>query len=145
MAGHVEGQTNDRVDIICLLKFRKSLTDEALTVRVIVPLTFKKDDKKLVHQEKLTIAKDGEKRLRLGNLAITKPGAPFACHSIWGETIGTKDLDAGQHAIYASKNLIEIAVGVQTYRIYAHVLDTQRKEQAYVYLLPESDLPDFKN
>ena len=59
MAGHVEGQTNDRVDIICLLKFRKSLTDEALTVRVIVPLTFKKDDKKLVHQEKLTIAKDG--------------------------------------------------------------------------------------
>ena len=42
MAGHVEGQTNDRVDIICLLKFRKSLTDEALTVRVIVPLTFKK-------------------------------------------------------------------------------------------------------
>ncbi len=71
--------------------------------------------------------------------------AAFACHSVWGEAIGGKDLALEQHPIYASRNIVEISVASQTYRIYTHVLDTHRKEHAYVYLLTEDDLPDFSN
>ncbi len=143
-AGHIQNGM-ERVDIMCLLKFRRDIKNALLVVRVIVPLSFNEPDIKVIHQERLDIAGNGEKRLRLGNIAITRPGYEFARHSVWGEAIGGKDIALGQHTIYASKNIIEISIGSQTYRIYAHVLDVSRKEQSHIYLLTQDQLPEFKN
>ena len=139
-AAHLDNP--ERVDILCHLKFIKDFRGK-LIVRVIVPLADREPDIKVVHQEQIDIPKDGEKRLRLGSISITKPGDAFARHSLWGEILGEKDLKG--HAIYASRNIIEIVAGPQTFRIYAHVLDTVRKEHERIYLLRENELPEFYN
>ena len=132
----------ERIDIVCLMKFRKRF-DGLLTVRVVVPLAGRDSDIKLIHKERIDIADGEEKRLRLGSISITKPGDAFARHSLWGEKLGVQDVNG--HPIYAVRNIIEISVGPQTFRVYAHVLDATRKEQSHVYLLKENELPDFHN
>jgi hypothetical protein len=144
-ASHVEKDNKERVDIFCRLKFRKTIDEALLTVRVIVPLPYREADVKLIHREKVSVAAEGEKTLRLGNIAIATAGQDFTCHSVWGDAIGGRDIAPGQYPIYASRNIIEISIASQTYQIYAHVLDVSRKEHAYVYLLTENDLPEFSN
>jgi hypothetical protein len=139
-AAHLEDP--ERVDILCVLTFRKDVND-VLSVRVVVPLLGRESDVKLVHREEVNVSKNEERRLRLGSIAITKPGDAFARHSVWGEKLGEKDLKG--HAIYASRNIIEISLGPQIFRIYAHILDVARKEQSHIYLLSEDELPEFRN
>lgn len=145
VASHYDEPHELRIEIHCLTQFRRSVRNETLAVRVRVPLSFRPDDVRLVHQEQITIAKDGQKRIRLGTMSITKPGAPHANHSLWGEVIGTPDLLPGQHSMFASRNIVEIQVASQIYRVYIHILDKQRREQEHMYILREDELPAFSN
>ncbi len=136
----------ERVDIYCFLKFRKDIRDQLLTVRVILTLSFKDDEARVVYQERISVAAGTEKRLRIGSISIARPGDPYARHDLWGAEIGEKDVrDANLMMCPYSRNIVEISLPGQTYRVFAQLLNESREEQRRVYLLPEEHLPGFKN
>ena len=142
-AGHCQSPP-EHIELICLIKFRKTLENALFTVRVITPYPTREDDIKITHSESLDLVKNSLKNIRLGSLAITNRGDSYACHSVWGGKIGGKDLEQGQHSIIGqSRVIIEVSVNHQTYRIYAHILDSNRKESASVYLLTQDQFPSL--
>ena len=142
-AGHHQW-TPEHIELVCILKFRKEITKARLTVCVVTPFPTKDADKKISHNETIDLVKDSTKRLILGNIAITRAGDPYACHSVWGEKVGSKDLEGGQLPITGlSRVTLEVSVNHQTYRIYAHILDANREESSKIYLLTEDQFPSL--
>jgi hypothetical protein len=142
-AGHCQ-TTPERIELICIIKFRKTIKNALLNVRVITPYPSRDNDIKITHSESIDLVKDSQKNIKLGSVAITNEGDSHACHSVWGEKLGGKDLEQGQHSIIGqSRVIIEVSVNHQTYRIYAHILDPNRKESSSVYLLTQDQFPSL--
>jgi|GEM_PF-3035468 len=138
---HIQGPP-ERVDINCVIKFKKNIADEYLTVRVVLPLPARKSRVQVIHHQKIiSAAKDSIKHLRLGSISITRPHDPFARHSIWGEILGEQDLKNGEVPIIQAKQMLEIQLGAYIYRVYVDVLQSSREENAYIHLLSEEDFP----
>jgi hypothetical protein len=132
----------DRIAIWCLLQFCKDLGPLDLIVRVTTLLAAGRTTR-VVHTEKLgSPSRDQTKRLPLGSLRIARPHRP-AYHSIWGSEVGTEDLKQGQVAILTdSRNVIEISVGPQTYRIYVEfVTPPPGALSAAMYMTDEDHSP----
>ena len=142
-AGHHQSSP-EHIELICILKFKKTVKNAQLTVCVVTPFPTREDERRITHNEAIDLVKDSTKRLMLGNIAITRAGDPHACHSVWGERIGEKDLGLGQLPITGlSRVVLEVKVNHQTYSIYAHILEPNREESSKVYLLTEDQFPSL--
>jgi hypothetical protein len=139
---HLVDQDAERIGIICQLKFRKDVKDARLTVRVVTGLPGRPSLRQIVLQESISAAKDSTKALTVGSLPITRPGAPFARHAVWGSQLPGRDIEPGQITmIPGARNIIEVSVGPQAYRIYVQALDSSREESTRLYLLREDEFP----
>jgi hypothetical protein len=140
-AGHLH-EPHEHIPIICNLKFRKQLKNALLTVCIVSPSPTREPDRKITHQEILNVAKYADKRLMLGNMAITRAGDKFARHCVWGDKLGEQDL-RGYPIIPGGRSAIEISIKHQIYRVYVHFLDTTREENSRIYLLTQDDFPSL--
>lgn len=144
----------ERVEIWCSIKFLKATRGSKLTVRVTSPLGTANPQTHLVINKSLgDVDRDFEYRFVIGSISIQGPlpqeeierrtsnGMHLgARHDVWGDAPGTPDIAAGQITmIPGSKNLIEINIGRQTYRVFATLLNTQRVDQSRVFILTEND------
>ena len=102
-------------EIVCLLKFTKDIKNATLIVRVIQVLPWV-NQVHVVHDEKITMPKDSERRLRLGSIPIPQSGDTYTRHALWGEALGEKDLLPNQSPLLADLAVIEISVNKQKYR-----------------------------
>jgi hypothetical protein len=136
----------NRVDLNCQLRFVRDIKEEILTVRIVQPYLTRPDRVSVVYQKKIpSAARDTIENIRLGSIAITKAGDTFARHSLWGPVLGEKDLSNGQVSITpSSKNIVEISLGPQTYRIYADILRDNMIADHHVYLLTEQTFPELQ-
>ena len=140
-AGHHQSSP-EHIELVCLLRFRKTVKDAQLTVSIVTPSPTREDERRISHSEVIDVIKDSRKRLMLGSIAITRAGDSHACHSVWGEGVGETNLNLGRPSIIGlSRVVIEVKVNHQIYRIYAHILDPNREESSRVYLLSEDQFP----
>jgi hypothetical protein len=93
---HRSDQDAERIDIVCQLKFRREVKDARLTVRVVTGLPGRPSLRQIVFQEPISAPKDSTKVLVLGSLPITRPGAPFARHAVWGPQLPGQNIAPGQ-------------------------------------------------
>jgi hypothetical protein len=130
---------NESIEIFCVLKFVRNLSNPLLTVRVVQLLARDQRRITVVHQERLgEVVKDKSLRLRLGTVSKALPGAKAAYHSIWGSELPTAELKHGQLSIVGgNKEIIEISVNRQVYKIYAEPI---MNLDLRVILLAEDDL-----
>jgi hypothetical protein len=141
-ASHRLDQDAERIDIVCQVKFTREVKDARLTVRVVTGLPGRPSLRQIVFQEPISAPKDSTRVLVVGSLAITRPGAPFARHAVWGPQLPGRDIAPGQITmIPGARNIVEISVGPQAYRIYAQALDPTREESTRIYLLRENEFP----
>jgi hypothetical protein len=139
---HRTDQDAERVAIVCQLKFLKELNGARLTVRVVTGLPGRPSARQIVYQEQISGPKDFAKSLVLGSLPITRPGAPFARHAVWGPQLPGQDIAPGQVTmIPGARSIIELSVGPQSYRLYAQALDPTREDSTRLYLLCEDEFP----
>jgi len=135
-------QDAERIAIVCQLKFIREVKNSQLTVRVVTGLPGRPSLRQIICQEAITAPKDSTKRLVVGSLPITRAGAPFARHAVWGPQLPGRDIASGQITmIPGARNIIEVSVGPQVYRIYVQALDTSREDSTHLYLLREDEFP----
>lgn len=135
-----EFEPHEFFGIICLIKFTKNVKEAKLVIRVI-DIAHAGNSAHVVHDEKITMLKDSERRLRLGSLPVN---SSVGRHAVWGEKLGEVGLLPGQRPIYGTNSVVEVSVNKQTYRAYIkqlpeHITD----KRAWVEVLNESDLEAF--
>lgn len=139
---HRLDQDAERIDIVCRLKFIREVKDARLTVRVVTGLPARPSLRQIVFQERITTPKDSTRVLVVGSLPITRPGAPFARHAVWGPHLPGRDIGPGQITmIPGARNIVEVSVGPQAYRIYVQALDPNPEDATRLYLLREDEFP----
>lgn len=129
-------------EIVLVFRVVRDLGPCRLTVRVI-ELT-QPCRTHLVHNEAFPLLhKDHERRLRVGSVAITKPGDGFARHSVWGEELGAQRLSPGQTSILGmGRCLVDVTLAGQTYRLLVATCPPKMHgDPPPYYVLTEDEFP----
>lgn len=129
--------------IRCRVKFLKALKAPNLVVRVSEHLFFETRTK-IVHSEVLPDKeKDSELSLLLGSIPIMRPGW-VPRHRVWGtELAGVTPKDGQIHIGSGVKNVVEIVINKQVYRIYVTTPLQTEPEHALAHVTREEDIPLF--
>ena len=133
-------QPHAHYEIVCVFRVLRDLGPCRLIVRV-TELT-RPNRTHVVHDEEFSrLPKDHERRLRLGSVAITKPGES-ARYSVWGEQLGST-VPSGQAGIPgAGRCLVDVQLAGQTYRVLVAACPPKMHgDPPPYYVLTEDEFP----